>query len=297
MAVKTDTSTAIRPFTIDIPRPISKTSGPASPARAGHRTWPTTGAVASRPRTPGRWRSGGQTSSTGAARGPSERVPAVHDRRSTARRSTSSTSARPLPEATPLLLAHGYPSSFVEFTRMIGAAGRSRGARRATPRTRSTSSSRRCRASASRRRSGRPGLGIKQDRRGLRHDHAGARLRAIWRARRRHRGRHRRGAVHPRRRAGHRVAGRDRSRRDRHRVHRRRPTTCRPTSRNGSRRSRRLGPKTSVISRSRRRVRSRSPTASPTRRSRSSPGSSRRSRSGPIRRRSSLKTRSRSTTC
>ena len=58
----------------------------------------------------------------------------------------------PHEDATPLLLLHTYPGSFAEFLDMIGPlTDPRRTAER--PRTRSTSSSRRCRASASARRS------------------------------------------------------------------------------------------------------------------------------------------------
>ena len=47
-------------------------------------------------------------------------VPELPDRGRRPDRSTSSTSARPRPDATPLLLLHTYPGSFVEFLDMIG---------------------------------------------------------------------------------------------------------------------------------------------------------------------------------
>ena len=56
------------------------------------------------------------------------------------------------PDATPLLLAHTYPGSFVDFLDMIGPLT-DPVATAGGPRTRSRSSCRRCRASASARRS------------------------------------------------------------------------------------------------------------------------------------------------
>ena len=122
-----------------------------------------------------------------------------------------------VPDATPLLILHGYPSSFVEFTRMIGPlvdpeahGGRAEDAFHVVvPSLPGFGFS-----TPGRSRAGHRGVGC-----GVRPDHAGARLRAVWRARRRHRRRDGRAAVHPGRRSGHRLAGRDRPRRDRDRVH------------------------------------------------------------------------------
>ena len=218
-----------------------------------------TGAGASRRPTRERSPPTGPTTSTGAPR---------------RRGSTRSRSSRPTvdgqtihfvhvrsaePDATPLLLLHGYPSSFVEFTRMIGPlvdpeahGGRAEDAFHVVvPSLPGFGFSTPVAA---------PGWAIRESAAAFDADHAGARLRAVRRARRRHRRRGRRAAVHPGRRPGHRVARRHRSGRDRDRVHAadrspdRRRAGASPGAEGGPRRGLRL-PRAS-----RRPGRSRSPT-------------------------------------
>ena len=62
----------------------------------------------------------GATSSTGGRSRPSSTSMPTSRRRSTARTSTSCTCGRRSPTATPLILAHGWPNTFVEYVDLIG---------------------------------------------------------------------------------------------------------------------------------------------------------------------------------
>ena len=132
----------------------------------------------------------------------------------------------------PLLLVHGYPSSFVEFA---GHRGRARRAPRRRRRGRTG-------AGVPRRRTVDPGLrvldaahesrlGHRADGPCVRRDHAGARLRPLRRVRRGRRRRNQRTAVPRRRRPCARLHRRDRPRIDRDPVH----AAHRPPHRRGAR--------------------------------------------------------------
>ena len=75
-------------------------------------------------------------------------LPAVPHRRSTGSASTSCTCARRTPDALPLVITHGWPGSVVEFLEVIGPLTDPPPTAATRP-TRSTSSARRCPATAS----------------------------------------------------------------------------------------------------------------------------------------------------
>ena len=92
---------------------------------------------------------GGPSTTSGRIEARLNALPAVHDRDRRRRRSTSSTSARQHEDALPLIMTHGWPGSVDRAARHRRPADRPDRARRAAPRTRSTSCCRPCPATAS----------------------------------------------------------------------------------------------------------------------------------------------------
>ena len=107
----------------------TSTSVSRAPGSRSHRP-PTTGSTASRTATSPRPSTTGATTSTGARRRRGSTPSPTTAPRSTARSSTSSTCRRRSTNATPLLLLHTYPGSFVDYLDMIGPLDRPGRARR-----------------------------------------------------------------------------------------------------------------------------------------------------------------------